>query len=87
MKSEIFKDNGVREHNYAVQKKVGGETPDFSNPNGFDKLTSLVPKPMHLLTYTPSLPWESKAGRETRPSSSKVWRVRPPRKLGSLHFF
>ena len=51
MKSEIFKDNGVREHNYAVQKKVGGETPDFSNPNGFDKLTSLVPKPTHLLTY------------------------------------
>ena len=50
MKSEIFRDNGVSIITPS-KKKVGGETPDFSNPNGFDKLTSLVPKPTHLLTY------------------------------------
>ena len=33
------------------KNKVGGETTDCSNPNGFDKPTSLVPKPMHPLTY------------------------------------
>ena len=77
---------GLRETKISAPKnKVDGETPDFSHPNGFDKLTSLVP--MHLVTDAIALGVESGGREGTRPLQFKSLEGTSPQKARKFYIF